>query len=346
MKNNILIYFFITFIFLIFFESKVNSEELQINASEIQSLEKGNKVIAYNGVEIIDPKGIVIQADNADYDKIKSILKVKNNVNITDAINNNFLITGEAIYFIDENKIISKNETVIKIEQNYTIDTSNVVYDRNKKEIFSNEKTVVQDNYNNILKSNNFKLSIDNKILEAKVVNLIDNELNEYNLEIAKINLKTDEIVGKDLSINFNNKYFGEKNEPRMKANGVIIDKENARFKKGIFTACKRREDKCPPWTISAKEVHHDKNKKIINYRKAWLEIYDKPVLYFPKFFHPDPTVKRQSGFLMPTLSSSNNLGNYLTVPYFYAISDNKDLTFTPRFYDKEKTIYQNRRAI
>ena len=76
MKNNILIYFFITFIFLIFFENKVNSEELQINASEIQSLEKGNKVIAYNGVEIIDPKGIVIQADNADYDKIKSNLKV------------------------------------------------------------------------------------------------------------------------------------------------------------------------------------------------------------------------------------------------------------------------------
>ena len=63
--------------------------------------------------------------------------------------------------------------------------------------------------------------------------------------------------------------------------------------------------------------------------------------LYFPKFFHPDPTVKRQSGFLIPELSSSNNLGNYLSVPYFKVISDNKDLTFTPRFYDKEKIIYQ-----
>ena len=37
--------------------------------------------------------------------------------------------------------------------------------------------------------------------------------------------------------------------------------------------------------------------KKIINYKHAWLEIYDKPIIYFPKFFHPDPTVKRQSGF-------------------------------------------------
>ena len=29
----------------------------------------GNKIIAYNGVEIIDPKGIVIQANDSEYDK-------------------------------------------------------------------------------------------------------------------------------------------------------------------------------------------------------------------------------------------------------------------------------------
>ena len=31
---------------------------------------------------------------------------------------------------------------------------------------------------------------------------------------------------------------------------------------------------------------------KIINYKNAWLKIYDKPVFYFPKFFHPDPSLK------------------------------------------------------
>ena len=341
MKNNILTYFIIFFSFLFLFENKVNSQEIQFNASEIQSLDEGNKIIAYNGVEIIDPKGIVIEANNAEYDKIKSILRVKNNVTINDTINNKTLFTDEAIYFINENKIISKDKTFVKIEENYTIESSNVTYDRKIKEIFSTEKTLVQDNYNNVLKSNDFKLSINDKILEAKIVNLIDNELNEYNFEIAKLNIETNEIAGKDLSIKFNNKSFRKNNEPRLKANAVIIDREGARFKKGVFTTCKKRKEKCPPWTIYAKEVHHDKNKKIINYRNAWLKVYDKPILYFPKFFHPDPTVKRQSGFLIPTLSSSNNLGNYLAVPYFYAISDNKDLTFTPRFYDKQKTIYQ-----
>ena len=136
MKNNILTYFIVIFVFSFFFESKVNSKELQFNASEIQSLDKGNKIIAYNGVEIIDPKGMLIKADEARYDKIKSILKIKYNVDITDINNNTTLFTNEAIYFINENKIISKNETIIKIEENYTIDSSNVTYDRNLKEIF------------------------------------------------------------------------------------------------------------------------------------------------------------------------------------------------------------------
>ena len=32
------------------------------------------------------------------------------------------------------------------------------------------------------------------------------------------------------------------------------------------------------------------------------MKLYDKPVIYFPKFYHPDPTVKRASGFLTPSL--------------------------------------------
>ena len=64
------------------------------------------------------------------------------------------------------------------------------------------------------------------------------------------------------------------------------------------------------------------------------------PVLYFPKFFHPDPTVKRQSGFLTPVFSTQNTNG-YLKLPYFFAISESSDFTFSPRFYDNSKNLYQ-----
>ena len=64
--------------------------------------------------------------------------------------------------------------------------------------------------------------------------------------------------------------------------------------------------------------------------------------MYFPKFFHPDPTVKRQSGFLAPTFSDSSSSGFSVTIPYFYAMSIDKDLTFKPRIFDTNSAIIQN----
>ena len=93
---------------------------------------------------------------------------------------------------------------------------------------------------------------------------------------------------------------------------------------------------------MNATEVKHDKIKKTIYYKNAWLKIYDVPVLYFPKFFHPDPTVKRQSGFLMPTFSDSSTLGPSIKTPYYKVIADNKDLTFTPQIFKGEKIILQS----
>ena len=49
-------------------------------------------------------------------------------------------------------------------------------------------------------------------------------------------------------------------------------------------------------------------SKKQLIYDDAILKVYNMPVLYFPKFFHPDPTVVRQSGFLQPQLNNSDIL--------------------------------------
>ena len=113
-------------------------------------------------------------------------------------------------------------------------------------------------------------------------------------------------------------------------------------IKKATFTSCKFREDDCPPWSINAKEIKHDKNKKQLIYDSAILKVYDVPILYFPKFFHPDPSVERQSGFLKPQINNSNELGDSLHVPYFYVISENKDITFKPTFFTNSIKMFQN----
>ena len=91
-----------------------------------------------------------------------------------------------------------------------------------------------------------------------------------------------------------------------------------------------------PTWSIKAERIVHDKTKRQILYDNAVLKVYDVPVFYFPKFFHPDPSVERQSGFLKPELNNSNILGSSLTTPYFYAMSENKDFTFKPTWFDSK----------
>ena len=66
------------------------------------------------------------------------------------------------------------------------------------------------------------------------------------------------------------------------------------------------------------------KRKKLLNIT-FWLKIFNHKVFYLPYFSHPDPTVKRKSGFLTPTYSSSENLGTSINVPYFKVLGDDKE---------------------
>ncbi len=69
------------------------------------------------------------------------------------------------------------------------------------------------------------------------------------------------------------------------------------------------------------------------------MKIYDFPIFFSPRFSHPDPTVKRRSGLLAPTLTNSTTLGSGVATPYFWNIAMDKDLTFTPKFYVKENPL-------
>ena len=59
-----------------------------------------------------------------------------------------------------------------------------------------------------------------------------------------------------------------------------------------------------------------------------------------PYFNHPDPSVKRKSGFLTPFYKGSGNLGSSINIPYFYSLSNSKDLTFKPRIYMDNDFIF------
>jgi len=174
------------------------------------------------------------------------------------------------------------------------------------------------------------------------MIEIIDIDKNEYFIKSGMVDLRKNLLQGKDVLVNLTPTEFEVPDaEPRIKGNSIYYGNQNTIIKKGVFTSCKKN-DKCPPWMITSKEITHDKNKKQINYKNAWLKIYDVPVLYFPRFFHPDPSVKRQSGFLKPKFGDSRLLGSSINLPYFFAISESSDLTFTPRLFTENEFLLRS----
>jgi LPS-assembly protein len=340
MKNKLTILKTYICFFLLLFLTNSFSEQMKFEATKIENLDK-NKLKATGDVSIENLNGLILSADQLFYDKEKLILEIEGNIIGFDEINQYTIKANKIIYYQLKDLLITIGQTKIETNKKYTIESSNIIYDRLTKNISTKEKAIAEDNLNNKFSFDGFSLSMKDKILKTKSANLIDSQLNKYNIEKLMFNLETNEIIGKDLDINFNNNLFNSKNnEPRLKGRAFSYKKDITSVKKSIFTTCQKR-DGCPPWVMTAEEIKHDKKKKTINYKNAWLKVFDVPIVYFPKFFHPDPTVDRQSGFLIPKFSQSKKKGNYFEIPYFKVIADNIDLTFSPRFYDNNKTIYQ-----
>ncbi|MDA8537970.1 organic solvent tolerance protein, partial [Candidatus Pelagibacter bacterium] len=258
-----------------------------------------------------------------------------------DDLNEIILRSEKFTYLKKQELIFTKTKTIIEYDKEYFLDAQELTFNRNQKKIFSEKKINIKDLNGNISLMSKFNLSLTTKLLIGDDLEYLDSTSNKIYMKNAAIDLSTKEIIGKDPIILFENESFGnKKNEPRLKGVSINVTKENTKVKKATFTTCQKK-DGCPPWTLSASEVNHDKVKKVINYKNSWLRLYDKPVFYFPKFFHPDPTVKRQSGFLIPKFKDSNLLGSSLNVPYFNVISESKDMTFSPTFFTNKSAIFQ-----
>ena len=339
MKNKIKFKILIVF-FVSIFQSVSADSQFIFESKSIEYKENDNLIVAKGDVKITSTDSLIILANESRYLKLSNKLFLQGNVKIIDKKKNIIIESNKIEYFKNLELIKSDAATDIKISNNYIINTSGLNYLRINKILSSNNKTTLLDKFNNKVEAENFVYLLQEKKFKSKNLKIIDKDLNEYLTNNALIDLNNNKIAAKDVQIYFaKNGDFGE--NARLKGNSMTSDNNETIINKGIFTTCKPRDD-CPPWTMQSKTITHNKKKKIIEYEKAWLKLYDKPVFYFPKFFHPDPTVKRQSGFLIPTIATSSNSGNSLKIPYFNALADNKDFTFSPRIYFNNDILVQN----
>ena len=339
-KNLLIIFFLIFFVF----NFDLSAEEFNITANEIL-IDKENEILVGEGsVKAVDSEGKVISADKITYKKLRKFLLAEGRVKITD-IEGNILTTDRATYDKISEIITTYDNTELVLREGYKLITKNISYDTRKKILSSNSNSIFIDNDGNKIETSMFQYHIaDNLFSSVGKIKIIDIKKNKYFLKELYVDTKKNEMIGSDVSVILDQENFGvsKESDPRFVANDIFISKYKTDLSKGVFTVCKKRDGKCPPWTLKAKKITHDKVKKTIYYDHATLKLYDIPIFYFPKFFHPDPTVKRQSGFLAPFFTNSTTVGAGFALPYYWAISGNKDLTFSPKIYTKENVLFLN----
>lgn len=102
-----------------------------------------------------------------------------------------------------------------------------------------------------------------------------------------------------------------------------------------LFTPCPicdaEGNPKEPSIAIQAEKVVQDESLRAVLYRNAVFKVGGVPVFYLPWFAHPDPTVERASGFLVPVPSYDEGRGFSLEVPYLQVVSPSEDWLISPQ---------------
>ena len=175
MIKKFLIYFIIIFIALI---NKSLAEDFFFEGEEIQIINNGETLKSNKGVEISSTSGVIITAQDFEYNKKNSELIVSKNVIVVDTTNNAIIKANKIRYLKNLEEIQTFEDTEIEIEKNIFIKTKNLIYLRNSNEIKSNYETTLTDKYQNNFNAENFLFNINNKILRGKNVTFKDRDGN------------------------------------------------------------------------------------------------------------------------------------------------------------------------
>lgn len=96
------------------------------------------------------------------------------------------------------------------------------------------------------------------------------------------------------------------------------------------FTTC---DAPVPAWCFKGKDINAVVEKKVVA-RNTTFEIMDLPVFYTPYLYAP-LLKDRLTGLLIPVVSNSSSRGVSLTLPFYWAIAENKDATVILDAYSK-----------
>ena len=198
--------------------------------------------------------------------------------------------------FYEEDSIIASGNVHFKYK-NYDLSSGKMVLRKKDKQIIATENVVIFD----------------------------QQEKNHYYAELADINYEN----WQGLLLQTRSNIYRD----RIQVNATSICKPNDNLvfaQDVIATPCLYCErDNLPLWHATAKEVRIDLNKERIEYKHVSLKLLDHTIFKSPVFFSPTPNASAKSGIMLPTITASRNTGVLVSVPYYFRIADNLDVTVT-----------------
>ncbi len=217
-----------------------------------------------------------------------------------------YLQGDQLIYDNNSNSVVARGNVEIYYS-NYILTADEVVYDQGAQTLTAVGNVVLKEPNGNVVRADRYTLTDDFR--DGFVQSL--------------------SVVSKD--------------DTRIAAERATRREGNVtEFINGKFTPCKSTGDMPPLWCISAARVIHDKEATTIAYHDAQFELFGQPIVYVPYFEHADPSVKRKTGLLPPGFGvSSNNLGFFVEMPYYFALAPNYDFLFNPMYTAKQGVVWQ-----
>jgi LPS-assembly protein len=134
-----------------------------------------------------------------------------------------------------------------------------------------------------------------------------------------------------------NTQYYLPGRHAQGEAEQVRVDRlsKQSQLKDATFSTCIRGDEF---WQLRTRKLDIDENAGRGVARDTTLAIKGVPVLYVPYLSFPI-TDQRQSGFLLPSMGASSGNGLDLSIPYYWNIAPNQDMTLVPRILSKRGVL-------
>ncbi len=216
-----------------------------------------------------------------------------------------YLQGDELIYDNNGNRVIARGNVEIYYNKN-VLTADQVIYDQSANTLTASGNVELKEANGNVIRADNYTLTDDFRDGFVQSLSVVTRDDSRITAE------------------------RGERRE------GNVTE-----FSDATFTPCKSEGNVPPLWCIGAKRIIHDQANATISYQDAELKFYGMTVGYLPYFEHPDPSVKRKSGFLSPSYGNSNDLGVFFELPYYFALSPNYDFLFNPRYMSEQGVMWQ-----